>query len=301
MSRLALLALVLVLPGSAQALRLPGAARCPVFPNTNPWNTRVDKLPVAPNSDAIIRSIGVEVGLHPDFGSGLYDGQPIGIPFDIVTKKTPHTRLSFEYADESDKAPYPIPRNIHIEGGSDRHALLIDRDACRLYELFALTRSESGWQAGSGASWNLRSNKLRPAGWTSADAAGLPIFPGLARYDEVARGVIDHALRFTVVRTRRAYVYPARHYASNLTDPNLPPMGLRVRLKASFDVTSFPKQTRVILVALKRYGMLVADNGANWFISGAPDAHWNNDDLHTLGRVKGSDLEVVQTGPLTAP
>ncbi len=301
MSRLALLALVLVLPGSAQALRLPGAARCPVFPNTNPWNTRVDKLPVAPNSDAIIRSIGVEVGLHPDFGSGLYDGQPIGIPFDIVTKKTPHTRLSFEYADESDKAPYPIPRNIHIEGGSDRHALLIDRDACRLYELFALTRSESGWQAGSGASWNLRSNKLRPAGWTSADAAGLPIFPGLARYDEVARGVIDYALRFTVVRTRRAYVYPARHYASNLTDPNLPPMGLRVRLKASFDVTSFPNQTRVILVALKRYGMLVADNGANWFISGAPDAHWNNDDLHTLGRVKGSDLEVVQTGPLTAP
>jgi len=301
MSRLALLALVLVLPGSAQALRLPGAARCPVFPNTNPWNTRVDKLPVAPNSDAIIRSIGVEVGLHPDFGSGLYDGQPIGIPFDIVTKKTPHTRLSFEYADESDKAPYPIPRNIHIEGGSDRHALLIDRDACRLYELFALTRRESGWQAGSGASWNLRSNKLRPAGWTSADAAGLPIFPGLARYDEVARGVIDYALRFTVVRTRRAYVYPARHYASNLTDPNLPPMGLRVRLKASFDVTSFPNQTRVILVALKRYGMLVADNGANWFISGAPDAHWNNDDLHTLGRVKGSDLEVVQTGPLTAP
>ncbi len=301
MRRLALLALILVMPGSAQALRLPGAPRCPIFPRTNPWNTRVDKLPVAANSDAIIRSIGVDVGLHPDFGSGLYDGQPIGIPFDVVTKKTPRTRPSFEYADESDKGPYPIPRNVHIEGGSDRHALLIDRDACRLYELFALAGSESGRQAGSGAIWNLRSNKLRPAGWTSADAAGLPIFPGLARYDEVARGVIDHALRFTVARTRRAYVYPARHYASSLTDPNLPPMGLRVRLRASFDVSGFPKQARVILVALKRYGMLVADNGANWFISGAPSAHWNNDDLHTLGQVKGADFEVVQTGPLTVP
>ena len=301
MKRLALLSLILVLPGSAHALRLPGAPHCPIFPRTNPWNTRVDKLPVAADSDAIIRSIGVDVGLHPDFGSGLYQGQPIGILFDVVTRKTPRTRLSFEYADESDKAPYPIPRNVHIEGGSDHHALLIDRDACRLYELFALRRSESGWQAGSGAIWSLRSNKLRPAGWTSADAAGLPIFPGLARYDEVARGVIDHALRFTVARPRRAYVYPARHYASTLTDADLPPMGLRVRLKASFDVSSFPPQTRVILVALKRFGMLVADNGANWFISGAPDAHWNNDDLHTLGRVKGADFEVVQTGPLTVP
>ena len=301
MTRLALLALILVLPGSAQALRLPGAARCPIFPRTNPWNTHVDKLPVAPNSDAIIRSIGMDVGLHPDFGSGLYDGQPIGIPFDVVTRNTRRTRVSFEYAEESDKGPYPIPRNVHIEGGGDRHALLIDRDKCRLYELFALTGSESSRQAGSGAIWNLRSNKLRPAGWTSADAAGLPIFPGLARYDEVARGVIDHALRFTAARTRRAYVYPARHYASSLTDPNLPPMGLRVRLKAGFDVGGFRKQARVILVALKRYGMMVADNGANWFIGGAPNAHWNNDDLHTLGRVKGADFEVVQTGPLTVP
>jgi len=299
--RLALLALILVVPGSAQALRLPSAPRCPIFPRANPWNTRVDKLAVAANSDAIIRSIGADVGLHPDFGSGLYAGHPIGIPFDVVTKKTPRTHVSFTYADESDKGPYPIPRNVHIEGGSDRHALLIDRDACRLYELFALTGSRSGRQAGSGAIWNLRSNKLRPSGWTSADAAGLPIFPGLARYDEVARGVIDHALRFTVARTRRAYVYPARHYASSLTDPSLPPMGLRVRLKAGFDVGGFPKQARVILVALKRYGMLVADNGSNWFISGAPNAYWNNDDLHTLGRVKGADFEVVQTGPLTVP
>src|SRR6266849_6119486 len=276
-------AAALLLGGSsASALRLPAAPHCTIFPATNAWNQRVDQLPVAANSAQLIASIGATTGLHPDFGSGLYDGQPIGIPFDVVTKKTPRTRVSFEYADESDKGPYPIPRNVHIEGGSDRHALLIDRDACRLYELFALRRGESGRQAGSGAIWNLRSNKLRPAGWTSADAAGLPIFPGLARYDEVARGVIDHALRFTVARTRRAYVYPGRHYASSLTDPNLPPMGLRVRLKAGFDVGGFPKQARVLLVALKRYGMLVADNGSNWFISGAPNAHWNNDELHTL-------------------
>ena len=204
--------------------------------------------------------------------------------------------MTFDYADESDKGPYPIPRKVHVESGSDRHALLLDRDACRLYELYALTRTRSGWHAGSGAVWNMRSNRLRPAGWTSADAAGLPIFPGLARYDEVARGVIDHALRFTVERTRRAYISPARHYASSLTDPELPPMGLRVRLKASFDVSGFPRQARVVLTALKRYGMLVADNGSSWYISGAPDSRWNNDDLHSLGRVKGSDFEVVQTG-----
>jgi hypothetical protein len=292
--RLVPLALLLAFSGSsAHALRLPNAPRCPVFPKTNPWNKRVDSLPVAPNSDAIIRSIGTDVGLHPDFGSGLYAGGAIGIPFDVVTKKTPRSRVMFDYADESDKGPYPIPRGIHLESGSDRHALLVDKDACRLYELYSLARTASGWHAGSGAIWNLSSNKLRPAGWTSADAAGLPIFPGLARYDEVARGVIDHALRFTVERTRRAYVYPARHYASSLTDPDLPPMGLRVRLKASFDGSGFRKQARVVLTALKRYGMLVADNGSNWYISGAPDPRWNNDALHTLGRVRGSDFEVV--------
>jgi hypothetical protein len=291
--RLVLLALLALSGSSAHALRLPNAPRCPVFPKTNPWNKRVDSLPVAPNSDAIIRSIGTDVGLHPDFGSGLYAGGAIGIPFDVVTKKTPRSRVMFDYADESDKGPYPIPRGVHVESGSDRHALLVDKDACRLYELYSLTHTASRWHAGSGAIWNLSSNKLRPAGWTSADAAGLPIFPGLARYDEVARGVIDHALRFTVERTRRAYVYPARHYASSLTDPDLPPMGLRVRLKASFDGSGFRKQARVVLTALKRYGMLVADNGSNWYISGAPDPRWNNDALHTLGRVRGSDFEVV--------
>jgi hypothetical protein len=292
--RLVPLALLLAFSGSsAHALRLPSAPRCAVFPKTNPWNKRVDSLPVAPNSDAIIRSIGIDTGLHPDFGSGLYSGGAIGIPYDVVTKKTPRSRVTFDYADESDKGPFPIPRGVHVESGSDRHALLVDKDACRLYELYSLTRTASGWHAGSGAIWNLSSNKLRPAGWTSADAAGLPIFPGLARYDEVARGVIDHALRFTVERTRRAYVYPARHYASSLTDPDLPPMGLRVRLKASVDLSGFPKQARVVLTALKRYGMLVADNGSNWYISGAPDPRWNNDALHTLSRVRGSSFEVV--------
>jgi hypothetical protein len=300
--RLVLLALLVALCGSpANALRVPVAPRCAIFPKTNAWNKRVDTLPVAPDSDAIIRSIGADTGLHPDFGSGLYGGGRIGIPFDVVSRATARLRVNFEYADESDKGPYPIPRRVHVESGGDRHALLLDRDACRLYELYALTRARNGWHAGSGAIWSLRSNRLRPAGWTSADAAGLPIFPGLARYDEVARGVIDHALRFTVERTRRAYISPARHYASSLADPDLPPMGLRVRLNAGFDVSSFPKQARVVLIALKRYGMLVADNGSSWYISGAPDARWKNDDLHTLGRVKGSDFEVVQTGRVTGP
>jgi len=280
--------------GSAGALRLPGAPRCPVFPHNNPWNQRVDRLPVAANSDRIIRSIGLGTGLHPDFGSGLYDGGPIGIPFNVVTKKTPRVRLSFDYANESDKGPYPIPRNVKLEYGGDHHALLIDHSSCKLYEIYAL----HGRHAGAGAIWSLRSNKLRPAGWTSADAAGLPIFPGLARYGDVARGVIDHALRFTVERTRRAYVYPARHYASDSNDPSRPPMGLRVRLKASYPIDGFPRQARIVLQALKRYGMLVADNGSDWYISGAPDRHWNNDDLHTLGRVKGSSFEVVNTSSL---
>ena len=295
---LLLAACALVVGGSsAQALRLPAAPRCPVFPKTNPWNQRVDTLPVAGNSAEIISSIGAGTGLHADFGSGLWAGAPIGIPITVVGRRQAKSRVSFEYADESDRGPYPIPRNVKIEGGrssrGDRHALIVDRNACRLYELYALYPKSHGWRAGSGAIWNLRSNRLRPAGWTSADAAGLPILPGLARYDEVRRGVIDHALRFTVQRTRRAYVFPARHFASGSSDPSLPPMGLRVRLKASFDVGGYPRQARIVLVALKRYGMLVADNGSSWYITGAPDPHWSNDQLHTLGRVKGSDFEVV--------
>jgi hypothetical protein len=290
---------------SASALRVPAAPRCPVFPASSAWNQRVDTLPVAADSAQLIQAIGLSSGLHADFGSGLYEGRPIGIPFDVVSSRTPRSRVSFEYADESDKVRYPIPKTVHIEGGrasdGDRHALLLDRDGCRLYELYALYPRGAGWRAGSGAAWNLRSNALRPAGWTSADAAGLPIFPGLARYDEVARGVIDHALRFTATRTRRAYVYPARHYASSSDDPSLPPMGLRVRLKASVDISGFPRQSRIVLQALKTYGMILADNGSSWYVSGAPSPKWSNDDLHSLGRITGADFEVVDTSSLPQP
>ncbi|TMM16822.1 MAG: hypothetical protein E6F98_00595 [Actinobacteria bacterium] len=305
MKRLVLIGALALLAGggSAQALRLPSAPACPIFPANNAWNERVDKLPVAASSATLIASIGLDTGLHPDFGSGLYDGRPIGIPFDVVSRPTPRTRVTFDYADESDRVAYPIPKSVHIEGGrnstGDRHAILVDTSACRLYELYALyPKAGGGWKAGSGATWSLRSNAVRPAGWTSADAAGLPIFPGLARYDEVSRGVIDHALRFTVEHTRRAYVYPARHYASSSDDPSLPPMGLRVRLKASVDISGFPRQARIVLQALKTYGMIVADNGSNWYISGVPDPHWSNDDLHTIGRITGSDFEVVDTSSL---
>jgi hypothetical protein len=303
---LALAAGAMLLGGaSAHALRLPGAPSCPIFPATNAWNQRVDALPVAANSAQLIQSIGIASGMHADFGSGLWDGGPIGIPFDVVSKKTPRSRVAFGYADESDRVAYPIPKSVHIEGGrqasGDRHALLLDKEACKLYELYALYPKGGGWSAGSGAVWNLRSNKLRPAGWTSADAAGLPIFAGLARYDEVARGVIDHALRFTASHTRRQYVYPARHYASSSDDPSLPPMGLRVRLKAGVDVSGYPKQARVVLQALKTYGMILADNGSNWYVSGAPDPRWSNDQLHTLGRITGADFEVVDISSLPHP
>ena len=293
---LALLCLLAV--GAASASRLPGAAACPVFPATSAWNQRIDRLPVAPDSDRIVAAIGVDDHLHADFGSGLWEGGPIGIPITVVRGSQPKVRVSFEYAPESDKGPYPIPRNVAIEGGrgsdGDRHALIVDRDRCKLYELFALyPKPGGGWRAGSGAIWDLRSNRLRPKGWTSADAAGLPILPGLARYEDVARGRIDHALRFTVSRTRRAYVWPARHFASDLTDPSLPPMGLRFRLRKSYPIGGFPRQARIVLQALKEYGMIVADNGSDWYVSGAPHPKWSNMELHALHRVPGSAFEVV--------
>src|SRR5256886_6451837 len=273
---------------AAHALRLPGAPRCSIFPATSAWNQRVDTLPVAANSDTMIDSIGAGTGLHADFGAGLYEGRPIGIPFDVVTKKTPRASVRFQYADESDRKPYPIPKGVHIEGGrqsdGDRHALLLDKDACRLYELYALyPKRGGGWKAGSGAIWSLDSNALRPAGWTSADAAGLPIFPGLARYDEVARGVIDHALRFTASRTRRAYVYPARHVASSSTDPSLPPMGLRVRLKASVNIAGLPPQARIVAQAMKTYGLILADNGSKLYVGGVPNAQRAHEPLYAPG------------------
>ena len=272
------------------------------FPPDNAWNARVDTASVDPNSDALIASIGLTKGLHPDFGAN-YGGGPFGIPYVVVAGDTPGVSVAFDYADESDPGPYPIPLGAPIEGGSsssgDRHVLVIDRDNWKLYELFAAypIAGSVNWTAGSGAVFDLSSDELRPAGWTSADAAGLPIFPGLARYDEVVeQGAVLHALRFTVSHSRHAYVAPARHYASSETSSDRPPMGMRVRLKASFDISSFPPSARVILQALKTYGMIVADNGSDWFISGAPDARWNDDELNTLKTVPGSAFEVVMMG-----
>lgn len=288
----ALAAVVLGLTAAAAATApLPGAPACPVLPADNVWNRSVDGLPVLPGSDAIVRSIGLGSSLHADFS----DAGRYGIPVNIVSARTPTSRVRFDYASESDRVRYPIPARPKIEGGGDRHLLMLDKSACRLYELFAVQRTGSGWRAGSGAVYDLRSNRLRPAGWTSADAAGLPILPGLARVDEVRRGTIDHALRFTAPRTRSAYVYPARHAAGAGSDPSLPPMGLRVRLKSSVSLAGYGPQARALLTALKRYGMILADNGSPWYVTGAPAAGWDDDDLHGLGRITGADFEVVDT------
>jgi hypothetical protein len=290
-----------LLTGVAAASPLPGAPSCAIFPSDNWWNVKVDTLPAAANSQTIINTIGPTLGLHADFGSGTWQGKTIGIPITVVPDSTPKSTVTFQYASESDPGPYPIPSNVAIEGGSDHHALIVDRDTCTLYELWHLAKKGSHWTAGSGAIWNLESDALRPLGWTSADAAGLPIVPGLARYSEVASGLIDHALRFTVPQTQRAYVYPARHYASTITDASYPPMGMRLRLKASFDISKFPPQSRVILQALKTYGMMVADNGSSWFVSGEPNANWNNTDLHSFGQVPGSAFEVVDMTSVYRP
>ena len=276
----------------AGATPLPGAPGCTVLPPGNVWNQPVDTLPRAANSARMMRAIGLGETLHPDFSDqGRY-----GIPINVVGASTPRSRVRFDYADESDRVAYPIPSRPRIEGGGDRHLLMLDRDACRLYELFAARRgSNARWSAGSGAVFDLRSNALRPAGWTSADAAGLPILPALVRFDEVAGAGIDHALRFTAPRTRRAYIHPARHAASDSSDPGLPPMGLRVRLKRSVSLAGYGPQARAVLVALKRYGMILADNGSPWYVTGAPNAGWDDDDLHALGRIRGSDFEVVDT------
>ena len=239
----------------------------------------------------MVDAIGLTRYLHPDF-----DAVGDGIPYNIVNSSTPTSQVQFEYADESDPVPYPIPAKPAIEGGSDAHMLMFDPSACRLWELFAVSKSGSTWSAGSGATWDLRSNALRPAGWTSADAAGLPILPGLVRYDEVATGVISHAIRFTANSTC-GYIYPARHLTAAPCS-NLPPMGLRVRLKASVDISGFGPQAQVVLTALKRYGMILADNGSPWYISGAPDSRWNDDELHHLQQITGADFEVVDTSGL---
>jgi hypothetical protein len=271
-----------------------------VFPANDPWNTPVDKLSVDPNSANLIASIGLNTGLHPDFGAN-WNGGPFGIPYVVVAGNQKKVPMTFDYASESDPGPYPYPANAPIEGGAsstgDRHVLVVDRDNWKLYESWdSHPQSNGSWHCGSGAKFDLTTDTVRPSGWTSADAAGLPIFPGLVRYDEVSAGAINHAIRFTVVHSRKAFVAPARHFASNLTGTNYPPMGMRVRLKASFDTSKFAPQAKVILTAMKKYGMIVADNGSNWFFSGAPDRRWNDDVLSTLKSVKGSNFEVVKMG-----
>ncbi|HEX4506308.1 MAG TPA: hypothetical protein VH722_11310 [Alphaproteobacteria bacterium] len=280
------------------------------FPAGEAWNVDISKKPVDSRSAAIIKSIGLDVGLHPDFGAGTYAGAIIGIPYYVVSSKQKPVPIHFTaYGDESDKGPYPIPSNVRIEGykpsgksfGGDRHVLVIDKDTNRLYEMDrAFIRPGGGWNCDSGAIFHLDSTNVRPTekpGWTSADAAGLPIFPGLVRYDEaVTAGIIRHAIRLTVENTRRAYVPPANHYASDDTSPNLPPMGARIRLKASYKIPAkFSPETKAILTALKTYGFMVADNGSSWYLSGAPDNRWNNDHLvGELSQVKGSNFEVVR-------
>ena len=299
-------AALIAVPALVSAHPLPNAPNCPIFPADNPWNQRVDRLPIALNSAKLIATIGLNHPVHPDFGSGLYNGEPIGIPYAVVSSSTPKVPVRFQYASESDKGPYPLPKGVPIEGGygssGDRHVIVVDRATCTDYELFAAyPHGGRYWTAGSGAIFNLRSDHLRPAGWTSADAAGLPILPGLARYADVAAGGIDHALRFTAPCTASRYVYPARHEASTCSGPNLPPMGLRVRLKASVNISGLPYQARVVAEALKRYGMILADNGSPWYISGAPDRRWSNDALHLLDRLTGRDFEVVDTSSLPHP
>lgn len=286
-------------PGEAAPSHLPpehspaiGDA-CPIFPADNPWNTDISSAPLDPRSEAWVASVGTTTAFHPDFGS-VY-----GIPYATADASTPKVPVTFDAADESDPGPYPLPADVPVEQGSDAHVLVVDTSSCKLYELFATRPGVDGWHAGSGAVFDLTSNDLRPAGWTSADAAGLPIFPGLARYEEAAAGEIRHALRFTAARTQRGYVYPARHFASSITEPDVPPMGARARLKVSVDLSSMAPQAQVVARALQRYGMILADNGSSWFVTGAPDTRWSDDDLGDLKKLRGSDFEFVDAGAVT--
>ena len=297
MLRATCLSVILGLAFTEYAAGQPTISGCPILPANNIWNTPVDTLPVLPNSTTLVNTIGAATGFHADFGAGEWNGGPIGIPFITVPGTAPTYPASFLYSDESDAGPYAVPLNAPIEGGSassgDRHAIAIDIANCRLYELYRAFPQASSWVADSGAIFDLRSNALRPATWTSADAAGLPIMPGLVTIDEVRTGEIKHAIRFTAPQTRREFVWPARHYASSLTGTQYPRMGERFRLKASFDLSAYPPEVQVILRAMKRYGIILADNGSAWFISGKPDSRWNDSNLRTLSQVRGSDFEAV--------
>ena len=276
---------------------------CKVFPSNNIWNTSIQSMPLHPKSSNYINTIGASLSLRNDFGSGLWNDAPIGIPYILVDGNQKKQMVTFEYADESDNVSYPIPNNPPIEGGinstGDRHILMIDTTNCILYELYSAYQNNDGtWRAGSGAVFDLNSNTLRPDTWTSADAAGLPIYPGLVKYDEMASGEIKHAIRFTVPKTQRAYLWPARHYASSIKDENYPPMGVIMRLKKSFDMSKLSPQSKVIAIALQNYGMILADNGSAWYMSGVPDERWDMDDLYTLRQIKGSDFEAVDVSSL---
>ena len=285
-------------PGTASASPLPGATACEMFPPDNVWNTPIASLPVDPHSAQYIAAIGPDNPLHPDFGQGDWDGEPMGIPYNVVPGSQPKVPVTFMYASESNPGPYPIPRDAQIEGGpsstGDRHVIVVDTGNCTDYEMWASYPKDGGasWQAGSGAIFPLTSNKLRPATWTSADAAGLPILPGLVRPDEVKAGVIDHAIRVTVPCTDTRFIWPARHEAGQ-NDPNCPPMGLRLRLKASVGISQYPRMDSVILQALKTYGAIVADNGSAWYIQGTPDNYWDNSVLHELDGITGTDFQAV--------
>ena len=278
-------------PAASSSLRAAAPdVPCQVLPADNVWNMDVSSLPVHPKSKTWKRSAHAgSTLLHPDFGG------PYGIPYDVVDDTHPTVAVDFTYADESDDEPYPFGPDIHVEGGSDRHALMVNADTCTLYELYDAHWHAGNPDAGSGAVFDLGSDELRPAGWTSADAAGLPILPGLVRYDDVLRGAIKHAIRFTAPATCNGYIYPARHKAGSGSCATRPPMGLRVRLKSTVDISKYGSQARIVLTALKRYGMILADNGSPWYITGAPSSKWNDDELHTLGGIKGSDFEVVDT------
>ncbi len=271
---------------------------CPLFPASNPLNQEIASAPVSPRSAEYIASIGLSGHLHPDFGTD----PSYGIPYTVVERSQPKVPIDFTaYGEESDPGPYPIPPNAPVEGAGeegDRHVLVLRRGTCKLYELYGASRAGAGWDAESGAVFNLRSNALRPEGWTSADAAGLPIMPLLVRYEEAHAGQIDHALRVTVARTQRGYIHPATHFASSSSDPSLPPMGLRLRLSASYSLSGFSGESLVVLRALQRYGLIVADNGSSWYLTGAPDPRWDDEDLEQLKRVPGSAFEAVETGPI---
>ena len=276
---------------------------CTIFPADNIWNVPIDTMPVAEHSADYITTIGATTTLHPDFGSGLWNDGPIGIPHDEVPGDQLPVNITFDYADESDAGPYPIPPNPSIEGGNDgdgdRHILIIDNDNCILYEIYDAWPEDDGtWSAGSGAIFDLNSNALRPDGWTSADAAGLPIYPGLIRYEEVQNGAINHVIRFTASQTQGTYVWPARHEASDITDESYPPMGQRFRLKADFNISTYSDDMQVILTAFKTYGLILADNGSDWYISGEPNEDWDNDMLSELKDIPGSAFEAVDVSSL---